>query len=417
MHLPGVTFILKVMGGGDFPQHGRVIELRRSMEGRSLLVTNRFDQATLRFEAELLERRDPRPVDDEGETQIYTPIELPLPQRHVWLKHTQREWLLFQMRDAQGRAAMQAVVSIYRPRGLGDLVSQGMVHRLGPAATGEDEEAGLRGLRLMSAELGDLLSLRLQPRRTVQRSLYDYEARARRAGFSLRDPEGITRTLVVDLSTTPEAYLASRTKKTRAKFRHRKRAEVDIRPLEDPRWIPACRAAALASIGRTGGESASRMDLAALFGVAAERPELARIFGLFLPDRPQELLAFVSIMRHGRLAEYTMAGSLFDPVLRSMPFNYFLLWELMTWAREGGSVMLDLGGVTEGGPTDPLAGISSFKRNLTDNDVELGREMAVDLKPVRLQMFEYSREARDRLDKLRGWWHARHDKTKPGRAA
>jgi len=85
-----VTFILKVMGGGDFPQHGRVIELRRSMEGRSLLVTNRFDQATLRFEAELLERRDPRPVDDEGETQIYTPIELPLPQRHVWLKHTQR---------------------------------------------------------------------------------------------------------------------------------------------------------------------------------------------------------------------------------------------------------------------------------------------------------------------------------------
>jgi hypothetical protein len=272
-------------------------------------------------------------------------------------------------------------------------------------------------LRLLSAELGDLLSLRLQPRRTVQRSLYDYEARARRAGFSLRDPEGITRTLVVDLSTTPEAYLTSLTKKTRAKFRHRKRAEVDIRPLEDPRWIPACRAAALASIGRTGGESASRMDIGALFGVAAERPELARIFGLFLPDRPQDLLAFVSVMRHGRLAEYTMAGSLFDPVLRSMPFNYFLLWELMTWAREGGSVLLDLGGVTEGGPTDPLAGISSFKRNLTDNDVELGREMAVDLKPVRLQVFEYSREARDRLDKLRDRWLARHDKTKPGSAA
>ena len=43
--------------------------------------------------------------------------------------------------------------------------------------------------------------------------------------------------------------------------------------------------------------------------------------------------------------------------------------------------------------------------------------MAVDLKPVRLQVFEYSREARDRLDKLRDRWLARHDKTKPGSAA
>jgi Acetyltransferase (GNAT) domain len=396
-----------------------VIDLRQTIRGRSLRLTNRSDADTLRFEVELLARRDDRPPDDEaGEVQVYTPIELPLPQRQVWLAHSLREWVLFQMRDAEGRPAMQAVVSIYRPRqrGLGGVCAQGMVHRLGPAATGEDEEHGLEGLRRLCAELSDLVTLRLQPRRFSQRALYDYEARARRAGYSLRDPEGITRTLVVDLSIAPEAYLASLTKKTRAKFRHRKRAEVEIRPLDDPRWIPACRAASAASIGRTGGESSSRMELEALFGVARERPELARIFGLFLPDRPDDLLAFVAVMRHGRLAEYTVAGSLFDPVLRSMPFNYFLLWELMTWARDGGSLWLDLGGITEGGSSDPLAGISSFKRNLTDNDVELGREMAVTLKPLRLQLLEASREARDRLGLLRDRWRAR-SLAKPGNAA
>jgi lipid II:glycine glycyltransferase (peptidoglycan interpeptide bridge formation enzyme) len=158
------------------------------------------------------------------------------------------------------------------------------------------------------------------------------------------------------------------------------------------------------------------MELEALFGVARERPDLARIFGLFLPDRPDDLLAFVAVMRHGRMAEYTVAGSLFDPVLRSMPFNYFLLWELMTWARDGGSLWLDLGGITEGGSSDPLAGISSFKRNLTDNDVELGREMAVTLKPLRRQLLEASREARDRLGLLRDRWRAR-SLAKPGHAA
>lgn len=92
-------------------------------------------------------------------------------------------------------------------------------------------------------------------------------------------------------------------------------------------------------------------------------------------------LAFVAGIRHGTLAEYISAGSVDDAALRSHPFNYFLLWELAEWARANGAAALDLGGVTEGGPEDKLAGISGFKRHFTNTEAEIGREMIATLRP------------------------------------
>lgn len=145
---------------------------------------------------------------------------------------------------------------------------------------------------------------------------------------------------------------------------------------------PACQAAAAAALARTGVR-ASPWEWHTLFSVARERPDLLRMVGLYLPGRADGPVAFASAVRHGETAEYASAGSLDDPELRKLPFNYWLLDCLFDWARGHGARFMDLGGVTAGGPDDPLAGISAFKRRLCNVEVEVGREMLAVLRPVR----------------------------------
>ena len=47
----------------------------------------------------------------------------------------------------------------------------------------------------------------------------------------------------------------------------------------------------------------------------------------------------------------------------------------------------DLGGVTDGSPSDPLKGISRFKRSLTENELEIGREMVTTIRPLRFMLY------------------------------
>lgn len=363
----------------------RAIDIERIVEGRRVRFTTRLDAESERFEAELLARQRELATDDDRAAGIAfgngSPLELTLQQRHAWLAHTDAEFRLLQMSDAAGRAAMQAVAYVERPR-LFPAAGDAFVRKLWRATSPEDEAVGLRALRLSCEADGELATLRLQPRRLHATALRDFEQRARRAGFALAEPESITRTLVLDLCESEEALLASFSSKTRQKLRARERSAIEIRPLDDATYLDACKAAALASIARTGG-GGSRTEWGPMLALARERPDLVRVLGLFDRTRPGELLAFVCGQRHGAVAEYVSAGSLDDETLRKLPFNYFLIWELTRWARTHGARHLDLGGVTDGGADDPLAGISRFKRHLTRRELEVGREMVAMLRPGR----------------------------------
>lgn len=352
--------------GREATRAPRFIDQRLVLQGRAVRFTNRLDEETAAFEDELLASPLTATIAQEpGEpVPAATSLELPLQQRHLWLRHSKREFFLMQSRDPSGQAAMQAVVTVHRSRPPLHL-GQGFVNRLGAAKNGDEELAGLALLRRLCAEHTDLLTLRLQPRRPRVRELRDYEDRARLSGYVLVEPEGITRTPLYDLRPQPEAALAAMGQQFRRKFKARARQEVELRVLDEPRFAESCQNASRAAVERTGGET-RRIEWDTLFAVARERPELLRIVGLFLRSRPDELLAFASACRHGVVAEYTSAGSRNDPELRKMPFNYWLLWELFLWARKHGSLVMDLGGVTVGGPGDPLAGVSRFKRHLTD---------------------------------------------------
>lgn len=355
------------------------IDLRLQREGRALRLTSALDDESERFEEELAAAVG----------------ELPLPQRHAWLRRCGRELRLLQLRDSAGRAAFQAAVYIARPRLLGGSLGHGLGRKLGRARSGEDELAGLAALRELLTELGDLVTLRLQPRREELRELLDFEARARLCGFQLCEPEGVTRTLLLDLQPDRDALLAALPKKVRYLLRSRERFTGAIREL-DAGAAAACQAAAMAAMARTGA-APSRWDWQVTFDVARARPDLLRVVGLFLPGRPEAPLAFASACRHGAVAEYLSAGSLDDAELRKLPFNYWLLDTLFDWARDAGARRMDLGGVTLGGPADPLGGISDFKRRLTDVEVETGREMLAVLQPGRGFAVDTFRALRQRL--------------------
>jgi hypothetical protein len=362
---------------------GAPLDLRLRVDEHDVRFTSVRDDEAERFERELLEQpiipSNDHLGDDGGLTSEAGHVEPPLHQRIAWLRHSGTEVRLLQVRASDGRPSMQAAVVVHRSR-WAPWLGVGLVPRLGHAVSGPEELFGLRLLRTLCGESGDLVTLRLQARRLGVHALCDFEQRARRAGFVLAEPEGVTRTLILDLRASSDELLASLPANTRRNVRARESSPLEVRALTDTAHIEALKTAALASIRRTGGAT-SHAPWGPLFALAREDPARVCVLALFLREGGDEPLAFVAGVRHGALAEYLSAGSIDDPKLRSHPFNYFLLWELAQWARASGATHLDLGGLTDGGPGDPLAGISAFKRHFSRTEVELGREMIATLRP------------------------------------
>jgi hypothetical protein len=393
MALPAQTLVGRLLA--QFARPGP-LDLRSRIDEHEVRFTNTLDEDAEQFERELMAQPIVPCNDHVGEGGLLTSeagyVEPQLQQRIAWLRHTSSEVRLLQVRTPDGRPSMQAAIVVERPR-WAPWLARAVVPRLGHAVNGAEEVFGLRLLRTLCTSSGDVVTLRLQARRIGVHALCDFEEHARRAGFSIADPEAVTRTLLLDLCASSSDLLAALPPKTRRKVRARTASPFEIREVTDDRYLASLQVAALASIHRTGG-AMSRAPWGPLLGLAHEDPTRARILALFRRGG-EEPLAFVAGVRHGALAEYVSAGSVDDAELRSHPFNYFLLWELAEWARANGATRLDLGGVTDGGPGDPLAGISTFKRHFTNTEAEIGREMIATLRPGARIMLATMRRLRD----------------------
>lgn len=378
------------------------LDLRTRTDEHDVRFTSVLDDDAERFERALLAQPIIPCHDDVGADGALTseagPVELPMQQRIAWLRRAREEVRLLQVRTRDGMPSMQAAIVLERPR-WAPWIGRAFAPRLGHAASGPEELYGLRLLRALCVATGDVVTLRLQPRRLGVHALCDFEQRARRAGFALSDPEAVTRTLLLDLRASSEELLASLPAKTRRKVRARTSGPFEIRTITDDAHLEALKAAALASIRRTGGTN-SRAPWGPLLAIAREDPGRVRVLALFTRGG-NDPLAFVAGVRHGALAEYVSAGSVDDAELRSHPFNYFLLWELAEWARASGATHLDLGGLTDGGPDDALAGISAFKRHFTCMEAEVGREMVAVLRPGTERLLGAARAVRARARGLR----------------
>jgi lipid II:glycine glycyltransferase (peptidoglycan interpeptide bridge formation enzyme) len=67
----------------------------------------------------------------------------------------------------------------------------------------------------------------------------------------------------------------------------------------------------------------------------------------------------------------------------SVPLSYALMWDLIRWSKSMGCEWFDFGGITGGhyeDGSDPLGGISDFKRRFSERVIEVGSEW--ELKPA-----------------------------------
>jgi lipid II:glycine glycyltransferase (peptidoglycan interpeptide bridge formation enzyme) len=197
--------------------------------------------------------------------------------------------------------------------------------------------------------------------------------------------EGYERTLVVDLVPNPDALLAGFHYNARRRIRNVAKYPVKVTTAESVALADRLQELGDETLLRTGGEF-QKIDWESLIRMSAEAPHLSRIAILERTDRdgPAAVLAFAWGCVHGTIAEYREAGST-HPEDMKVSTSYALMWDLMSWARQNGARVFDLGGVTQGSTDsdDPLGGISDFKRNFSQQAAEVGQEWRFEPRPRR----------------------------------
>ena len=345
------------------------IEKRFHRDGRMIRFTNFIDEESFEFEKK---------------AKTLLP-EAPLEQQLDYLSQAKKEIYLLQVLSRDGEPALQASAFIARPklfRGFG----MATVPNFSSCLKSIDEEFALKLLAELIADIPGVVLLRVEPFRMDAFSLNEFQENAEKSGYFHSLPLARTKTLICDLMDSEEILLKSLPQKTRAKVRNASRAQVKIESLTDPKFENTCTLAMNESRKRSGGGHAD-YDFKAAFKMARNHPDCLIILGLFLLNEPSKLLAYAIGYRSGDRCEFNSAGALGNPELRALPYNYFLLWELMRWGRSMGSKTMDLGGITSGDPKDPLLGISRFKRSFTSRELEVSREMVRIVRPIRFTIY------------------------------
>lgn len=294
------------------------------------------------------------------------------------------------VRDAGGRCVAGFAAELTRSRALpGHDIMR--VERLGEGAAVEPLAAGLRAL--VAAARADRRVIRV----AVEVMARD-EAVRQALGEAMRDV-GLTRapaarcyerTIGFGLRQADDILWASITAKARKDVRAIGKHPVAIRPILDDALAPRLDALMAETRARTGGEFHA-VDWRAVTRVSRELPARSNLLGLFhvgATEGRDELLSFMWACHHGEYAHYDHGASTRQTALRC-PLMYALLWEQMLWAKRHGAAWFDLGGVSQGSRgdnSDPLGGISDFKRNFSQEVVTLGEDWVLEPSPARARV-------------------------------
>jgi hypothetical protein len=173
-------------------------------------------------------------------------------------------------------------------------------------------------------------------------------------------------TLVLDLRRDDVTLLSSFSARARRQIRRTRQYPIRVFSITDDHMIPQLELIKRETYERTGG-IAPNFSWSRLIAAARSSPNRIRIFGAFYgaQESAQQLIAYAVVLRNGTFAQYYSAGStrLADS---KVPLMYPVIWEILQWARDGGSTWFDFGGITDGSSkneNDALGGISEFKRN------------------------------------------------------
>jgi len=193
-------------------------------------------------------------------------------------------------------------------------------------------------------------------------------------------PRNYRRTVSMELTSGEAALFAGLAGKVRRDVRAPVKKGLVVRSVEDPALAPRLDALMNETYARTGGH-APPMPWSTIIELSGRYPERSRVSGLFDPNTPglDSIVAFAWGAVHGRCATYEAGASTRRPDLSKVPIAYSTLWDVMAWSCSTHATWFDLGGITEGEPgSDPLAGISAFKRYFSDEIVDVGEEWTLE---------------------------------------
>jgi len=311
-------------------------------------------------------------------------IPLPLFGRSQWVRaHGESVWLLL-LRDARGTAVCGIPIQVARPWSLPGakiLRAPRFGHGLPPAVA-----------TAACAALADLARRERPLRLHVELYVTEPEARVAlseqlgRAGFvRATETRSYERTIVIDLRPGEDELLASFHRSCRQNIRALAKHGLECRPVDDPGLADRMNALVAEAMGRTGGPRAAE-DWGAWLALIRERADLAHLVGVFKSGAtgPDALVGLVLGLRHGDTVEYNVAASTRLPGSRA-PILYAPTWRLMQWARSVGATAFDFGGVSSGTvrTSDPVGGVSDFKRSFGGSVVDVGGEFVLEPSPWR----------------------------------
>jgi lipid II:glycine glycyltransferase (peptidoglycan interpeptide bridge formation enzyme) len=224
----------------------------------------------------------------------------------------------------------------------------------------------------------NIMSIRVKPYMPGESSVQNIHSLLRQRGFKDASPTSYVKTRMINLLPSNEELLKSFSANGRArlKIKENDKDKIEIKEVREHIYIPHLQKALNASFKRSANK-----DCPYNFTPLLKSENIdVHMLGFFLKqeDAPK---AFATGVYHQNIAEFSVGGSLEDPSLRQYPFNHLLLWNLALKAKAQGLELFDMGGITSGDETDPLKGITNFKRLFPGFEIQTGNEMLKVIRP------------------------------------
>jgi|GEM_PF-1899033 len=260
----------------------------------------------------------------------------------------------------------------------------GATHSADAAAT------GIAALAKLASRQKHLLRVYLEVLSANQKVRQSIAQSALAHGFVRQHPQrtGYAHTLMIDLSRSSEAIFQGFSRSARRNILAPEKRSLTIRPVTLELYADRMSALLQETLDRTGGVQQG-FDWRRIIDYSNTYPALSRISGCFddTISGPDALLSYAWGCHHGNYATHAVAASTRVPG-SNLPLSYATAWDLIQWARINGAQWFDFGGVTLSPPEqeNSLAGISSFKRFFTSNEVDVGEEWTLEPSLLKAKM-------------------------------
>lgn len=356
---------------------------------RHFRFSNFFDQKAKEFEDQKIRKQTNSFVTIEDNDQNSYEIAWPhisYWQSYRYFVHQHEPFYFLQMTNLQTNRYYQVVVRIE--------VSSISHFKIGiiekwaitPCPESMDDlDALLTQLQHYTKRHTGIMSLRIMPYLPGTTPLRNMHHLLRQKGFLETTPTSYTKTRMINLLPSTEDLLKSFSANGRARLKIKEKDKdiVEIKKVNDPIHIPHLQKALNASFKRSANKDCPFNFIPLL---KSENKDVNMLGFFFKAEEVPK--AFATGVYHQKIAEFSVGGSLEDSNLRQYPFNHLLLWNLALQAKDQGSDLFDMGGITSGEDSDPLKGITNFKRLFPGFEIQTGGEMLKILKPRTLTFYK-----------------------------